>query len=256
MLSASVFYYNIDGTINIYCIRREYMKKFFKRFLCSILTAALTLSAVSAAPATSVCAKEGTGSGLVLSADTLTVPDGAVTTFTAILEEGADASRLDCIVADPGIVTVTPTAYSANAAAYQVNYVDAGSTVIAVYHTDNPAVVAYITVNTCPLTMDIPARLGTNRDNYCTLVDYTFEPYDFTYMDLNDYRYILNLRYQLASYKDEDFNKWGCYGYFHDAAGNVLSKVHLYCSSLSKGRIYHSEFNVPVDAVSFTIEGF
>ncbi len=102
----------------------------------------------------------------------------------------------------------------------------------------------------------VPARLGTNHDNYCTLVSYEFAPYDFTYADFNDYQATLNIQYQCVSYKDDDYSKWGCYGCFYDADGNLLSKVHLYCSTLVKGRIYHSEFNVPVGAVRFVIEGF
>ena len=41
-----------------------------------------------------------------------------------------------------------------------------------------------------------------------------------------------------------------------DAAGNVISKTHLFCNSLSKNRIYKTELNVPVNAVRFSIEGF
>ena len=124
------------------------------------------------------------------------------------------------------------------------------------YNIDNPAVVAYVTINATPVIMDIPSKLGTNRDNYCSLVSYEFVPYDFPYADFQDYKCTLNIKYQCISYKDDDYNRWGCYGYFYDAAGNVLSKVHLYANSLSKGRIYHSEFNVPVNAVRFSIESF
>ncbi|MDE7031186.1 MAG: hypothetical protein K2P63_14670 [Lachnospiraceae bacterium] len=231
------------------------MKANWKRALCSLLLI-ITLSAVSASPVLSVSAQESIGNGLILSTDSITLTEGASTTFTAMLGEGFDASRLDCIVADPAVASITPAAYAANAAAFQVTYSGAGSTVAAIYHLDNPEVVAYITINATPLILEIPARLGINRDNYCTLISHEFVPYDFPYADFNDYKYTLNLRYQCASYKDNDFTKWGCYGYFYDAAGNVLSKVHLYCGSLAKGRIYHSEFNVPVEAVRFTIEGF
>ena len=231
------------------------MKANWKRALCSLLLI-ITLSAVSASPVLSVSAQESIGNGLILSMDSITLTEGASTTFTAMLGEGFDASRLDCIVADPAVASITPAAYAANAAAFQVTYSGAGSTVAAIYHLDNPEVVAYITINATPLILEIPARLGINRDNYCTLISHEFVPYDFPYADFNDYKYTLNLRYQCASYKDNGFTKWGCYGYFYDAAGNVLSKVHLYCGSLAKGRIYHSEFNVPVEAVRFTIEGF
>ncbi len=232
------------------------MKTKLKKLICSILSCALALSVTCAVPILSVSAKESIGNGLILSTDSITITAGSSMTFTAILEEGFDASRLACIVADPDIVTVTPIAYAANAAAYQVNYENSGSTLAAIYHLDNPAVVAYVTINASPLIMEIPARLGTNRDNYCTLVSYEFVPYDFTYADFGDYKNTLNIKYQCASYKDDGYSRWGCYGSFYDADGNVLSKVHLYCSTLAKGRIYHSEFNVPVGAVRFTIEGF
>ena len=231
-------------------------KKTIIKLICCLLTFAILLSVTSAATVLSVSAQESIGNGLILSTDTVTLAEGADDTFTAVLGEGFDASRLVCVVADPDVVTITPIAYAANAAAYQVSYGNGGSTVAAVYHQDNPAVVAYMSINASPLIMNIPAKLGTNRDNYCSLVSYEFVPYDFTYADFNDYKYTLNIRYQCVSYKDDEYNKWGCYGYFYDAAGNVLSKVHLYCSSLAKGRVYHSEFNVPVNAVRFSIEGF
>lgn len=232
------------------------MKTRLKKIICSILTCALTLSAAASMHAISSSAKESVGSGLILSTDSITIVAGASATFTAVLGDGFDASRLACVVADPDVAAITPIAYAGNAAAYQVNYGSGGTTVAAVYHLDNPAVVAYVTITASPLAMEIPSRLGTNHDNYCALVSYEFVPYDFKYADFNDYQSILKLQYQCTSYKDDAFAKWGCYGYFYDAAGNVLSKVHLYCSSLSKGRVYHSEFNVPVNAVRFTVEGF
>lgn len=230
--------------------------KIFKKILCPLLTCAITLSVMSAAPTLPVSAKESIGNGLILSTDSITIAEGASATFTAMLEEGFDASRLDCVIADPNVATITPVTYAANTATYQITYGSGGSTVAAIYHLDNPAVVAYVTVNASPLIMEIPSKLGTNHDNYCTLVSYEFVPYDFKYADFNDYKSTLKLQYQCASYKDDAYTKWGCYGYFYDAAGNVLSKVHLYCSSLSKGRTYSSEFHVPVNAVRFTVEGF
>lgn len=232
------------------------MKKFLKNFLNSILMTALMLSVVTASPAMSVSAKESVGNGLILSTDSIVIAEGASDTFTAVLAGDADASRLACVVADPAVASITPVAYAANAAAYQVTYGAGGSTIAAIYHLDNPEVVAYVTVNATPLIMQIPAKFGTNHDNYCSLVSYEFVPYDFTYADFNDYKATLNIKYQCTSYKDDEFNKWGCYGYFYDAAGNVLSKVHLYASSLAKGRVYHSEFHVPVNAVRFSVEGF
>ncbi|MBO5031403.1 MAG: hypothetical protein J6D08_05880 [Lachnospiraceae bacterium] len=232
------------------------MKAKVKKIICFMLAGAITLSAAAVSPALSVSAKESIGNGVILSTDSITLTEGGSDTFTAVLPDGLDASRLAYVVADPEVAAVTPVAYASNAAAFQVAYGKSGSTVVAVYHLDNPAVVAYLTVNASCITMDIPERLGTNRDNYCRLISYEFVPYDFTYADFNDYKYTLNLQYQCAAYNDRDYNKWGCYGYFYDAAGNVLSKVHLYGSTLSKGRIYHSEFNVPVNAVRFSIEGF
>ena len=221
-----------------------------KKIISSILVFAMMIS--TALP---VAAKESIGNGVILSTDNVVVTEGTTTTITASLGEGFDASRLTCIVADTNVVTVTPAGAVANVANFQVSYVGDGSTVIAVTHLDNPSVIAYAVVTSSKLVMEIPAKLGTNKKNYCELVDYEFVPYDFKYADFNDYKSTLNIRYKLASYKDRDFTKWGCYGYFYDAQGNVLSKVHLYCSSMAEGRVYHSEFNVPVNAVRFSIEG-
>ncbi len=232
------------------------MKTKLKNLICSMLACAIIFTVTCSAPVLPASAKENIGNGLILSTDSITLTPGSPVTFTAVLGEGFDASRLACVVADPDIVTVAPVAYAANAASYQVNYENSGSTVAAIYHLDNPAVVAYVAVNASPLIMEVPARLGTNHDNYCTLVSYEFAPYDFTYADFNDYQATLNIQYQCVSYKDDDYSKWGCYGCFYDADENLLSKVHLYCSTLVKGRIYHSEFNVPVGAVRFVIEGF
>ena len=232
------------------------MKTNFKKLICSAITlfAMLTISlSVSVLP---VSAKESVGNGLILSTDLITITENDTTTFTALMAEGFDASRLACVVADPTIANVSLGTCALNAAAFQVNYQSAGTTVAAVYNIDNPAVVAYVTINATPVIMDIPSKLGTNRDNYCSLVSYEFVPYDFPYADFQDYKCTLNIKYQCISYKDDDYNRWGCYGYFYDAEGNVLSKVHLYANSLSKGRIYHSEFNVPVNAVRFSIESF
>lgn len=232
------------------------MKTKLKKQICSIIAFAFAFSVTCVSPVQPVSAKESIGNGLILSTDSITLTEGSSEAFTAVLDEGFDASRLDCVVADPDVAAITPIAYAGNAAAYQVTYTGSGSTVAAIYHLDNPAVVAYVTISASPLIMEIPAKLGTNRDNYCTLVSYKFVPYDFTYADFNDYKYTLNLKYKCTSYKDTGYSKWGCYGYFYDAQGNVLSKVHLYGSTLAKGRVYHSEFNVPVGAVRFAIEGF
>lgn len=232
------------------------MKITVKKLICSILAFAVILSAASAAPAISVSAKESVGNGLILSEDSITVTPGAAVSFLAALGEGFDATKLACVVANPDAATVTPIAYASNVAAFQVTYGNGGLTAAAVYNVDNPEVIAYITINAAPVIMDIPANLGTNRSNYCKVVSYEFVPYDFTYADFHDFQSTLNIKYQCAAYNDDEYNRWGCYGCFYDAAGNVLSKVHLYASSLAKGRVYHSEFNVPVNAVRFSIEGF
>lgn len=232
------------------------MKQIFKKWICAALSAALVSSVISVVPAAEALAKESVGNGVILSEDAITLSENGVATFTAALGEGFDASRLTCVVADPNVATVTPIAYMGNVAAFQVNYVGLGSTVAAVVHADNPAVVAYTTINASSVIMNVPAKLGTDKKNYCELVSYEFVPYDFTYADYNDYKSTLKLQFKCTSYKDEDFRKWGCYGYFRDAAGNVLSKVRLYASAMSVGRTYKDEFNVPVNAVSFTLEGF
>ena len=232
------------------------MKKKFKKLICSIITLVTVVSVSFTVPVLPVFAKESIGNGLILSTDMITITENGTAAFTALMAEGFDASRLACVVADPAGANVTPGTCALNAAAFQVTYQSAGTTVAAVYSIDNPAVVAYVTINATPVIMDIPSKLGTNRDNYCSLVSYEFVPYDFPYADFQDYKCTLNIKYQCVSYKDDDYNRWGCYGYFYDAEGNVLSKVHLYASSLSKGRIYHSEFNVPANAVRFSIESF
>lgn len=204
-----------------------------------------------------VSAKESVGNGLLLTDDALTLTEGTSAVLTAAMQEGFDASRLACVSSNPEVVTVAPTTSMAHIANFQIDFVGYGSAVVAIYHMDNPEIVAYTTVNAAPVAMELPAKLGTNRDNYCTFVNAEFVPYEFhKYGDFNDYKCTMKLSYRCDSYKDKDFTKWGCYGYFYDEAGNLLSKVHLYSGALSKGRIYQSEFNVPVNAVRFAVEGF
>jgi hypothetical protein len=234
----------------------NYNMKKLKKILCSVLALMMAVSVVTVLPANSAYAADNTQNSITLSTSNLTVTEGGVTTFTAALPTGYDATKLLYAVADNSIVTVTPVAYAANVAGFSVSYVNGGSTVVAIYNIDNPAMVAYLTVNASNIIMDIPAKLGTNKDNYFTLTSYEFVPYDFTYQDFNDYKYTLNIKYTCKAVNDDEYNKWGCYGYFYDASGNVIKKVHLYASTLTKGRTYHSEFNVPVNAVKFSIEGF
>lgn len=223
-----------------------------KRLLSAALIIALTVSFPITASA-----KESIGNGLILSDDVIALAEGGSAILTAALPEGFDASGLTCVSADPAVATAAPAGAVANVANFQITYVGSGSTVIAVYYADNPAVVAYTLVNASVIPIEAPARLGTNRDNYCKLVGYEFVPYELnSYGYLGGFKYTLKLQYQCVSYKDDGFTKWGCYGFFYDASGAVISKVRLYCSALSKDRIYHSEFNVPVNAVRFSIEGF
>jgi hypothetical protein len=233
----------------------------FKSIFCSVLAfvmsiAFMTITIVAALPSTSVSAADTAQNSVILSTNSLTITDSSSQTFTAALPIGYDGTRLACVVADSNVVTVTPIAYAANVAAFAVNMSNGGSTVIAVYNVDNPAMVAYLTVNTSNIILDIPSKLGTNKKNYCVLSSYEFVPYDFTYENFNDYKYTLNIKYTCTSYEDTDYNKWGCYGTFYDASGNIIKKVHLYAGTLAKGRTYHSEFDVPVNAVKFSIEGF
>lgn len=228
------------------------MNRKWKKMISAVLVLTLTLSLAMTASA-----KESVGNGIVLSEEELTLTEGASALLAASIQEGMDASRLACVSADPNVATVTPVASMGHIANFQVDYVGNGTTVIAIYHMDNPAIVAYTTVHASALIMDIPAKLGTSRDNYCIFAGYEITPYEFSkYADFNDYKYDLKISYRLTSYKDDAYTKWGCYGYFYDAAGNVLSKVHLYCGALAKGRTYQSEFHVPVNAVRFSIEGF
>ncbi|MBQ6787912.1 MAG: hypothetical protein IJO85_09325 [Lachnospiraceae bacterium] len=221
------------------------------------ITAAILALALTFAFTITASAKESIGNGLILSNDVVTLTENSSTVLVATMQDGFDASRLACVSANPEIATVTPVIAVNNIAHFQIDYVGNGSTVVAIYHMDNPAVVAYTTVNTRALIMELPAKLGRNKDNYCTVTGYEFVPYEFhKYANFNDYKYTLKLSYRCDSYKDDVYAKWGCYGYFYDAAGNVLSKVHLYCGSLAKGRVYQSEFHVPVNAVRFSVEGF
>lgn len=202
-------------------------------------------------------AKETVGNGIILSTDIINLNENSAQILVAAMQEGADASKLACISSNPYVATVTPVISVNNVANFQINYIGSGLAVVAIYHIDNPSIVAYTTVNASPVTMNIPNKLGTNKSNYCSVINYEFVPYDFNkYMNFGDYEYTLKLNYRCDSYKDDAYAKWGCFGYFYDASGNVLSKVHLYCSSLSEGRIYKSEFNVPVNAVRFSVEGF
>jgi hypothetical protein len=227
-----------------------------KKIICFALALAVSVSVIGALPSKTANAAESKQNNITLSTDAITVTEGGVETFTAALPIGFDASRLACVSSDTAVATVTPVAVLSNVAGYAVSYMNTGSAVVAVYNIDNPAMVAYITVTASKIIMDIPAKFGTNKDNYCSLVSYEFVPYSYTYENFNDYKYTLNIKYKCSSYKDTGFNKWGCYGYFYDADGNVIKKVHLYASSLAKDRVYSSEFDVPVNAVKFRVEGF
>lgn len=242
------------------------MKKFLKRLTSAIISTVILLGAALSFNMTA-SANPSIGNGLILSDDVITLTAGASATLTAAMETGFDASRLTCVSSNPNVAVVTPITSMANIANFQIDYAGDGSAVIAIVHMDNPAVVAYATVNTSTLIMEIPNKLGTNHDNYCVLTGYEFMPYDFNkYVDFGVYKNTLKLTYKVAAVGDSDYTTWGCYGYFYDAMGNILSKVHLYCGSLPTtgqsigglgvGQVYTSEFNVPVNAVKFSIEGF
>jgi hypothetical protein len=220
------------------------------------LALALGVTISISAPSLDVAAAVITQNSITLSTDSITLTEGSIETFTAALPIGYDAAQLTYAVADNNVATVTPVACVSNVAAFAISYVNTGSTVVAIYNAANPSQVAYLTVNASKIILDIPAKLGTNKDNYFVLSSYEFVPYDFTYENFNDYKYTLNLKYTCTSYNDTDYNKWGCYGYFYDENGSIIKKVHLYASTVTKGRTYHSEFDVPVNAVKFSIEGF
>ena len=123
------------------------MKKKFKKLICSIITLVTVVSVSFTVPVLPVFAKESIGNGLILSTDMITITENGTAAFTALMAEGFDASRLACVVADPAVANVTPGTCALNAAAFQVTYQSAGTTVAAVYSIDNPAVVAYVTVS-------------------------------------------------------------------------------------------------------------
>jgi hypothetical protein len=234
----------------------NYIMKKLKNILCYMLAFMMAVSVAALSPKCNASAAANTQNNIILSTANLSVSEGGISTFTAALPVGYDATRLSYAVADNSVVSVAPVAYAANVAGFSVSYVNGGSTVVAIYNIDNPTMVAYLTVNASNVIMDIPAKLGTNKSNYCVLTSYEFVPYDYTYENFNDYKYTLNIKYTCTSYKDTDYNNWGCYGYFYDANGNAIKKVHLFAGTVTKGTTYHSEFNVPVNAVKFSIEGF
>lgn len=203
-----------------------------------------------------VSAAGSTGNGVTLSTNVLTLSEGSVASVTAVLPDGMDANKLTFFTADPAVVTVAKAGVAGNAAAFTFSYAGNGSTTVAIFHSDNAAVVGYVTVNASQLILTVPNHLGDNKQNYCSIKDITFEPYSFTYADFQDYKYKMKLQYTCDAYGDTDFTKWGTYGYFYDANGNIISKVHLYAKALAKGRTYKDECNVPVNAVRFEIEGW
>lgn len=231
-------------------MRRKWEKKAGMLMLMAALTCGTGMRIE-----TTAYAKESIGNGVILSEDQVEMGEGGYITFKATLAPGFDASRLYCVVENQDVVSAVPMGVIDNEAEFMLQCKGTGNTVVAVAHYDNPAIVGYLQVRTSPVVMEIPSKLGTNKDNYCVLEKYEFVPYDFTYMDFQDYQSTLKLTYKCDSYQDEGYKKWGCYAYFYDAEGNILEKKHLYCASLAKGRTYQSEFHVPVKAVRFRIEG-
>ena len=238
------------------------MKKLAKNLIAASLALTLTISPELTTFASNTEAAKPShtnttaSTGIILSSNAFTLTENSSTTLVAAIQEGLDASKLNCISSNPAVATIKPVISVNHIANFEVSYTGNGSAVIAIYHSDNPAIVAYANVNSTSVIMDLPSKLGTNSKNYCKVTGYEFLPYKMNqYSNFNDYKYTLKLNYECSSYKDDAYTKWGCYGYFYDAAGNILSKVHLYCNSLTEGRTYHSEFNVPVNAVRFTVEG-
>lgn len=229
---------------------------FMKKFICSALAFVTAVTVIVATPPQAAYASEDTNDKIILSDRSIDVGQDEPATFTAALPIGMEGEKLVCVSADTDIATVSPIAYSDNVAAFAVTYMGSGSTILAVANSDNLESVSYLFVNTSGVVMDIPSKLGTNKDNYCILSTYEFAPYDYKYGSFGDYKYTLKLKYQCTSYKDTGYNKWGCYGCFYDADGNEIKKVHLFASSLLKDKVYQSEFDVPVNAVRFSIEGF
>ena len=225
--------------------------KNMKRKLSLLLMAAMLFTM-----ALPVSAAGATGNGVTLSTNAVTLSEGAVATVTAVLPAGMDADKLTFFTADPAVVTVAKSAVAGNSAAFTFAYAGNGTTTVAIFHADNPAAVGYVTVNASQLILTVPSHLGSNKDNYCKIKDITFEPYSFTYADFQDYKYTMKLQYTCEEYKDTDYTKWGAFGYFYDANGNIISKVHLYAKALAKGRTYKDECNVPANAVRFEIEGW
>ena len=79
--------------------------------MSAVVAASIILSVGAAVPPLSASAKESVGNGLILSEDSIAIAEGASATFTAVLAGDADASRLAVVVADPGVVNITPVAY-------------------------------------------------------------------------------------------------------------------------------------------------
>lgn len=223
-----------------------------KRKLSVVLMIAMLFT--MAVPVTA--AENVTMNGITLSTDTVALSENVSTTVTAALPAGMDASALTYFVADPNVVTVTPMGAVGNVASFQLTYAGNGITTVAIFYAGNEAISGFITVTSSTIIMNIPKHLGKNHDNYCEMINYTIEDYDFPWADFHDYKYTIKFNYKCTSYEDDDFSKWGCFGYFYDAAGNVIGKVHLYCSGLSVGRTYTDQCNVPYNAVRFELEGF
>lgn len=207
-------------------------------------------------PNSKVLAKESVGNEVAISSEVIAISPVTTTTFTASFINGGDGTKLNCILEDPSIATISPVAYADNVAAFQINYKATGKTVLAVYSADDMSKVAYATILSAPISIESPAKLGTNKDNYFELKDFAFETYEHKFKSYTDFAYKLTITCKCTSYKDKDFKKWGCLGTFYDAQGNGLANAWLFCSSLSEGKECKSEINVPYNAVRLEFEGF
>lgn len=236
------------------------MKQKYKKLpvllLAGAISATVLPSSVLPNGEMAYCHAADTLGNIILSCSTLTTTAASTASFCAALPEGMDASKLMCVVADNTVAATKMIASSGNVAAFEISYINPGQTVAAVYLPELPSMISYIPVCSAPIIVQAPSRLGASKSNYCKLVSYEFAPYrQSAYQNLNDYSSVIRLKYKCCEYNDKDYKKWGCYASFIDADGNVISKVHLYAGYLSKGRVYTSEFNVPVNAVKFVIEG-
>lgn len=224
------------------------LKRVFQAFV--LVVAFLSLSVFN------VQAKEDQNKTLIVSDQSLFISPTSLTTFTAATLDGTDATKLQWIIADPGVATVTPIAYSGNVAAFGVNFVSSGNTVLAIFNIDNPEIVEYIQILSNPLEFTYPERLGTNPFNYCSIINYRFAAINNTAPENAKYKYSMIVNFKCMSFEDITNSDWNCMGTFFDVNGNAISKVNLHSSKLAKDKCFAGEVKVPVNAVRLELQGF